>query len=205
MPQTAPHNAGAPPTPSVVILGNDAVLAARPATAVQLAHACHRLGYDAAVPASWGDELVAGETVRQIRARGGDGVTILCACPYVEARLLAPGPDLAPLLVGVVAPPVAVARYLRRLYGGRPVHITYVGACPSASADAASAEAAIDVALAPGALLRSFAEHGVRLAEQPVVYDSVIPPDRRRFCSLPGQGYSPIAPISILLSRLRRR
>ncbi|HET7458779.1 MAG TPA: hypothetical protein VFJ74_14115 [Gemmatimonadaceae bacterium] len=191
MPQTVPHNAaGAPPTPSVVILGNDAVIAARPATAVQLAHACQRVGYDAAVPASWGDELVAAESVRQVRARG-DGAAILCACPHVEARLLAPGPDLAPLLVGVVAPPVAVARYLRRLYGGHPVHLTYVGACPSASADAASASPSIDSAVLPADFLRTLAEHGVRVADQPTVYDSVIPPDRRRFCSLPGGAPSP--------------
>jgi hypothetical protein len=44
-------------SPSLVILGTDAVLAAAPATPVQLAHACLAAGYGAAVPASWGDEL----------------------------------------------------------------------------------------------------------------------------------------------------
>src|SRR5689334_18226189 len=106
MSHTAQPHSGPPRVTSVVILGNDAVLAARPATAVQLAHACRRAGFDAAVPASWGDELVAAESARQLRERG-DGAAILCACPHVEARLLAPGPDLAPLLVPVVAPPVA--------------------------------------------------------------------------------------------------
>lgn len=170
---------------SVAILGNDAVLAARPATAVQLAHACQRAGFDAAVPASWGDELVAAESARQLRARG-DGAAILCACPYVETRLLAPGPDLAPLLVPVVAPPVAAARYLRELYAERPVRVTYVGSCPGAAADVHSATPAIDEQLAPAEFLRVLEARGVVLGEQPTVYDSVLPPDRRRYCSLPG-------------------
>ena len=42
--------------PSVLILGTDAVLAAGPATPVQLVHACRAAGYDAVIPASWGDE-----------------------------------------------------------------------------------------------------------------------------------------------------
>jgi hypothetical protein len=170
---------------SVAILGNDAVLAARPATAVQLAHACRRAGFDAAVPASWGDELVAAESARQIRTRG-DGVAILCACPHVEARLLALGPDLAPLLVPVVAPPVAAARYLRELYAARPVRVTYVGSCPGAAADVASAAPSIDEQIEPGEFLRVLEARSVSLADQPTVYDSVLPPDRRRFCSLPG-------------------
>ena len=40
--------------PSIVILGTDAILAALPATPIQLAHACLRIGYQHVVPASWG-------------------------------------------------------------------------------------------------------------------------------------------------------
>ena len=177
---TTEQPTGTPPARAVAILGNDAVLAARPATAVQLAHACLRAGFETTIPASWGDELVAAESVRQLAVRG-DGGAILCACPHVEAALLAPGDDLATLLVPVVAPPVAAARYVRHVLGDIPVRITYVGRCPSASADPA-----IDVQLSPAAFLRQLAERGIVLADQPTVFDSVLPPDRRRHCSLPG-------------------
>ena len=186
MSETTPRHTGAPPVTAVAILGNDAVLAARPATAVQLAHACGQLGFEAALPGSWGDELVASEFARQLASRS-DGGAILCACPHVEAALLAPGPDLAPLLVPTVAPPVAAALYLRHLYGDRALRITYVGRCPAA----ATARQTIDEQIDPDAFLRLLDERGVRLADQPTVFDSVLPPDRRRHCSLPGGMPSP--------------
>ena len=108
------------PAPTVAIVGNDVVLAASPATPVQLAHACLRRGFSVAVPATWGDELVAAETVRQLRSRAR-GPAVMCVCPYVRSRLLGPGPDLAPFLVSLVSPPVATARYLRALYGDHGV------------------------------------------------------------------------------------
>jgi hypothetical protein len=173
-----------PAAPSLVILGTDALLAAQPASAVQLAHACLRLGYQAVVPASWGDELIAGGCLKQLSSRrsGGDGVgpAIFCACPYVAHRLLAAGRDLAPFLASFVTPPVAVARYLRALYGPTRLRLTYVGRCPGATDDT------IDARLTPDELLAVIAERGVDLADQPRVFDSVIPPDRRRFLSQPG-------------------
>jgi len=163
----------------VAIIGNDAVLEAAPATPVQLAHACLRRGFTVAVPASWGDELVASETVRRLASRER-GPAVMCVCPFVRSRLLAPGPDLAPFLVSLVAPPVATARYLRAAYGEHGVHITYIGGCPSAE------DPSIDERLTPDAFLADLAEHGIALAEQPLVFDSIVPPDRRRWCSLPG-------------------
>jgi len=165
--------------PTVAIVGNDAVLQAAPATPVQLAHACLRRGFTVAVPASWGDELVAAETVRRLAGRA-QGPSVMCVCPFVRARLLAPGPDLAPFLVSLVAPPVAVARYLRAVYGELTVHITYIGSCPSAG------DPAIDASLTPDDFFADIAERGIALSEQPLVFDSIMPPDRRRWCSLPG-------------------
>ena len=55
----SPGSAQAQHGSSIVVLGADTVLAALPATPVQLAHACRALGYDMAFPASWGDEIVA--------------------------------------------------------------------------------------------------------------------------------------------------
>ena len=167
------------PVPQVALLGNDAALAARPATPVQLAHACLRAGFQAAIPASWGDELVAAECVRQLERRGR-GPAIQCACPHVAERLLAAGAELASFLVPIVPPPVAAARYVRHLYGADAVRITYIGNCPGA------ADEAIDAHLSPADFLDVLRRRGLPPDRQPRVFDSVIPPDRRRHASLPG-------------------
>ncbi len=164
---------------SIAILGADTTLAALPATPVQLAHACRVAGYELAVPASWGDELIAAECLNQLGDRGARPA-VMCACPHVRTQLLGVGPDLAPLLVPLVSPPVAVARYLHALYGRERVHLTYIGACP------AGADEALDAHHTPGEFLESLAASGISLTDQPKVFDSVIPPDRRRFFSLAG-------------------
>ncbi|MBX6333602.1 MAG: hypothetical protein IRY91_17285, partial [Gemmatimonadaceae bacterium] len=160
------------------------MLAAHPASPVQLAHACRALGYDMAFPSSWGDELVAAGCLEQLREWGSEPA-IVCACPRVTERLTRAGTELAPWMIALVAPPVAAARYLRAVYGERPVHITYVGSCPAAH------DPAIDARLAPDELLDAFAERGIALADQPHYFDSMLPPDRRRFTSLPGGAPSP--------------
>jgi hypothetical protein len=173
---------GAPPSqtvPSVLILGADAVFAALPATPVQLAHACARLGFASVFPASWGDELIAGACLRELADRGAEPA-ILCTCPHVRDRLLRSGDDLAPWMVSLVAPPVAVARYLRSAYGARMLNITYAGTCPGA------VDPSIDARLTPGELLALCRERGVSPAAQPQLFESVIPPDRRRSLSMPG-------------------
>jgi len=173
---------GAPPSstvPSVIILGADTVFAALPATPVQLAHACHRLGYASAFPASWGDELIAAACLRELEGRGSEPA-ILCVCPHVRARLLRSGDDLAPWMISLVSPPVAVARYLRAAYGARELHITYAGNCPGAQ------DPSIDVQVTPAELLAVCRERGVSPAAQPQLFESVLPPDRRRSLSMPG-------------------
>lgn len=168
----------------IAIVGTDAVLAARPATAVQLAHACQKLGFAVVVPASWGDELIATECARRSAELGAEPA-VLCACPHVTSRLLAAGAELAPFFVSLVSPPVAAARYVRRLYGDTPVRITFIGACPGAD------DEAVDERLLPDDLLALLEDEGIALSRQPTVFDSVIPPDRRRFASLPGGAPSP--------------
>lgn len=165
--------------PSIVILGADALLAASPATPIQLAHACALVGYQHVVPASWGDELIAAASLRALRDHARTPA-IQCSCPYVAHRLLAVGTDLRPFLVSLVAPPVVLARYLRSVDGPRKLRITYVGRCPGA------ADEAIDARLTPEELLAIFTDHQIAIADQPQVFDSVIPPDRRRFRSQPG-------------------
>ena len=167
------------PLPSVAILGADALLAARPSTAVQLAHACQAAGYAAVYPATWGDELLATACARRVATRG-DAPAIFCACPHVSDALLEVGSDLARFLVPLVTPPVACARYLRALYGYNRVRITYIGACPGAH------DPAIDALLTPVQFFGVLSQLGIVLNEQPDVFESVLPPDRRRHRSVPG-------------------
>src|SRR3954462_6664411 len=94
------------PAVPIVILGTDAVLAALPATAVQLAHACIQAGFVSVIPASWGDELIAAAPLRRL-PEFGNGPVIQCSCPIVAHRLLSVSGDLRPILLPLVPPPVA--------------------------------------------------------------------------------------------------
>ena len=164
----------------VVILGADAVALVRPATPVQLALACGAAGFGVAVPATWGDEIVAAETMRQSRARA-PRPAVFGACPHVAARLLVTGGELAPMLIAPAPPPVAAARYVRALYAPHTVHITFVGACPSAAGPGGA-----DESQTPHAFFAELKARGAAPLDQPEVYDSVLPPDRRRHLSEPG-------------------
>jgi hypothetical protein len=168
-----------PQTVPVVILGTDAVLAALPATPVQLAHACMRAGFANVIPASWGDELIAGAMLDRLQ-RFGNGPAIQCSCPIVAHRLLTVGGDLRPVMLPLVSPPVAIARYVRALARPARARITYVGACPGAIDDA------IDIRISADAMMSMLAERDIVLEEQPRVFEAIIPPDRRRYCSQPG-------------------
>jgi hypothetical protein len=161
--------------PSLLIVGTDAVLAAAPATPVQLAHACMAVGFHAVIPASWGDELVAARAIEHMRA--ADAPMVQCTCPHVARRLATHGDAIAPMLLCFVAPPVAAALYLRAVYAPARPRITFAGGCPSALHES------IDVWLSADELLSTFAERGVSASAQPTEFDSVIPPDRRRYFS----------------------
>jgi hypothetical protein len=166
-------------TPTLLVVGNDALLAARPATAVQFAHAGLRAGFDVVVPGSWGDELVAAACARHLAA-GRRTPAVFCACPHVAQRLLGVGAELAPFLASFVAPPTALARFLRRLYEPGTVRLTYVGRCPGAFGDA------YDAVVSPEEFLRLLADREIVPAAQADAFEALVPPDRRRYHSLPG-------------------
>jgi hypothetical protein len=146
---------------------------------VQLAHACHRAGYDTVLPASWGDELVAGFVARRLGTMGS-APAVQCSCPLVARRLLEGSDGLREWMITVTPPPVALARYLRARAAARPMRITYVGVC------AGAADACIDIRISPTVFLELLAERGITPDLEPVSFDSVIPPDRRRYLSHPG-------------------
>ena len=166
-------------TVPIVVLGTDAVLAAQPGTAVQLAHACLKAGFANVIPASWGDELIASATLRKL-GETGPGPAIACSCPIVAHRLLSASADLRPVLLPFVPPPVAVSRYVHLLARPTRARITYVGNCPGAIDDS------IDIRMSPDALIAMLAERHIIIEDQPRVFESIIPADRRRFRSQPG-------------------
>jgi len=163
---------------SVAVLGSDAVLAALPAHPIQLTHACHQLGFHAVVPLSWGDELIAEHVLRELKTRGRSPV-VMCSCERVRTRLLSSGVELGRFLVSTVTPAVAVGRYLRSLYEGRRIRLTFVGSCEG------GADEVFDDQIAPANLLRMFANASIDLVDQPTHFSAVVPPDRRRHASLP--------------------
>jgi hypothetical protein len=162
-----------------IILGADAVLAALPASPVQLAHACQALGFQLAAPATWGDELIAEQCLEHLVGYEHPAA-VICSCPLVTQRLTRASTALEPFMLTFTSPPVATARYLRAAFSGQTLHITYAGACPGAD------DESIDARLRPADLLDAFVEHGIVLGAQPNCFEALVPLDRRRFYSLPG-------------------
>jgi len=161
---------------SILILGPDAVAAAAPATAVQLVHACHRWGFASVVPASWGDELLAGEVIKRCTSRE-NRPAVQCSCPRVAERL---GPNAAKIedsVFWLAAPPVAAAQYIRAHANTGDIRITYAGACLGAI------DSSIDDRMSPTELLMAISSRGIDIAAQPMVFENIIPPDRRRHFS----------------------
>jgi hypothetical protein len=173
-----PHASVNAPPVSIAILGNDAVLASAPARPVQLMHAALAAGFDAVLPASLGDELVAGETLRLAQLYGRRPV-VQCACPFAQAQLCSRDAHMETVAIPVAPAAVALARALR-LERGHDIHITYIGGCPGAQ------DPAIDLQVLPARFLRGLQEKGIRIADQPDVFLDRLPPDRRRFLSEPG-------------------
>jgi hypothetical protein len=163
---------------SIAILGNDAWIAASPALPVQLMHAALAAGFDAVVPSSLGDELVAAETLRIAQLRGRRPI-IQCSCPFSLTQLCKREANLADVTIAVAPAAVALARALRLDRTDAP-HITYIGTCPGAQ------DPAIDLQVSPEAFLRGLQQKGITLSQQPDIFTDRLPPDRRRYLSLPG-------------------
>jgi hypothetical protein len=164
---------------AAVILGNDAVVAARPCSPAQLARACRAAGFDIVVPPSWGDELIADGYLAQLAARR-ESVVVACACARVTALLTPSSTAEQATHVAIAAPPVAAARYLRLVYG-EALLVTYVGDCPSAN------DASIDARFTPAGFFASLHRQGITLdASSPTQMDETETDRWRRHRSMPG-------------------
>lgn len=166
---------------SLAVLGPDAVVAAAPATQAQLIAACGGLGFDAVVPGSWGDELIAEATLRHLGPRGRESV-VLCACPATHAA--ANGDSrLTRHVLSLVCPGVAAARYLRMLYAPTRVRITYIGDCGGTT------DGELDQVWTVAALLDALS----RADKDPSTMPDEPAPGHRRYLSLPGGAPYPAA------------
>ena len=167
-----------PGSRAAVILGNDAVVAARPCTPAQLAHACRTAGFDIVVPPSCGDELVAGAYLDRL-----DGcvapVAAACNCARVQSLLRATPENLRPLTIATTSPPIAAARYLRLVYGDS-ILVTYVGDCASAE------DPSINARFSPEGFFASLERQGIELGSQPNEMSEPESDRWRRYRSVPG-------------------
>ncbi|HEX6051547.1 MAG TPA: hypothetical protein VFZ21_19885 [Gemmatimonadaceae bacterium] len=159
-----------------MILGNDALVGARPCTPAQVANACIAAGFDLVVPPTWGDELVATAYLERLAGRH-EPVIVACACPRVAALVADAGTNLPQ--VTLAAPPVAAARALRAVHG-EAILITYVGGCPSAN------DAAIDVRFSPSAFFAQLGRQEVSIADQPTAFGGAREDWWCRYASVPG-------------------
>jgi hypothetical protein len=166
----------------VAILGTDAVLAARPVDWVQLTLACQRAGFDFVAPVSWGEELIASHVGDRL-AEPSRTTTVSSSCPFVDEALRESPP--ATSILKTVSPPVACARYLRAAFSARPVHVTYVGACPGA------VHPEVDEQCLPEVLFARLAESGINPSVLPHHLDAQLPVERARYASMPGGAPSP--------------
>jgi len=160
----------------VAIIGTDTLLAARPVDWVQLTRACKMAGFDFVAPVTWGEELIAshiGERVSSVRS-----TMVSSSCPFVVESLRGTPPSTTVLTT--VSPPVACARYLRAAFHPRPVHVTYVGACPGAI------HAEVDQEYLPEVLFARLAEAGIDMSSLPHHLDAELPVERARYASMPG-------------------
>jgi hypothetical protein len=135
------------------------------------------MGFQAVVPASWGDELVAARVLERLRSASGPMVQ--CSCPRVAQRLAPNADAIAPLLLCTISPAAATAEYLRALYAPTRPAITFAGGCPGADHEA------IDERMTSAQLLSRLRASGIEVALQPTEFET-LPPDRRRFYSEPG-------------------
>jgi len=165
---------------AVLMLPTEATVYFFPATPEQLINACLKAGFVDVHFETVGDELVAEEYLRLWRS-GGTHAWIRSTSPIVVDYCRRKLPELLPFLAPIVTPAVALARYLRSTEP-RDTRFVYAGVgTPGSNGTAAEVDSCISFA----ELDRLLLESGAPPADQQLTMRR-LPPERRRFLSLPG-------------------
>lgn len=162
---------------TVLILGAEAPAHFYPATPEQVVNACYAAGFPLVSRSVLGDELVASEYLRLWEEENW-GTMIRSSDPVVVAAVALDYPELVPYLAPIATPPVAEARYLRRMAGSH-LRVVYAGPWPVNGVDG------LDATLTFRELEELFRRRGVDVHQQPVVF-SRVPMERRRHLSVAG-------------------
>ena len=163
---------------ALLILPSEVVVRFYPATPEQLVNACLAAGFRAVFFESLGDELVAAEYLREW-ASDEPQTRIRSTSPIVVDFVRARYPELVPLLVPVVTPTVALARYLRHSIPG--ASIVYAGVHSAGPGEGDGMDASLSLVELDELLDRQ----GANPTEQPLTLKS-LPPERRRYLAAPG-------------------
>ena len=165
---------------AILVVGTDTLIEALPARPIQLAHACGQLGFDLAIPLSWGDELVAEATLRVLKD---------LACPASGSLHLPTGQTTVTALrggtrwiAGLVGVPSGGAGPTPPRNTRRPFDFDQLCRCLP-KRESPGIRRCLHVRTS---FLGSCAPGESVLEEQPDVFVDRIPPDRQRFASLPG-------------------
>ncbi len=120
------------------------------------------LGFAAVHEVGFGADLVARQ-YRHVLASSGDRAWIATTCPAVVLYVEKYHPHLVSALLPVVSPMVAMARAVRRLRGGGPCRIVFVGPCIAKKEECLDELLAgdVDAALTFAELRQMFAELGM--------------------------------------------
>lgn len=161
----------------VLILGTEAPVHFYPATPEQVVNACYAAGFPLVSRGVLGDEMVAA-AYQAAWAEEGWGTMLRSSDPVVVAAIGLRYPELIPYLAPVATPPVAEARYLRRLVG-KELRVVYAGPMPVDGVEE------LDAVITFAELDEILRRRGVEVLEQPTVY-SRLPQERRRHLSLAG-------------------
>lgn len=160
------------------VVGNDLALEALPATPIQLAHALEAAGFDHVVPVSWGEELIAHHLQSSLDRHGK---VAWCPCRHASDVLAGTRGLEDFTIIRTVTPAVATARLLHAIHRGQSAtRIIYLGSTTGA------VDPSVDETWDPTEVLAELGATGIDPKSFPTFYEDVIPPDRRRFFSLPG-------------------
>ena len=162
----------------VLILGTESAAHFYPIQPEQVVNACYAAGFRVVSRGVIGDELVAAEYLKLWRGTHSGETLIRSTDPVVVDAIRSSYPELVPFLAPVATPPVAEARYLRKLYG-EGIKVVYAGIAAQPGVPE------IDAWITYEDLAELFRLRGVTAAAQPTVF-ARLPQERRRHISAAG-------------------